>query len=307
MPVVRASERYASGIVDVVGVRSGRLADVVAWRGHGHAEVADLAARLGGGGEAIPVALTGPTPNDDPTASSFTFPGLGDTPQRFSVAGTYPSLPRTGERALLFDLDRAIAAAEAGSGLSDNTRLRYEVWATAAAPSDLAARLAASGLQIFGEESIAAERDRLARGAPALGLGLYLIAGAAAVLLAVTAVLLTAYIGASARRYELAALRATGVRPAVLRRGLLREYAHLLGLPFAVGLAVGVAGALLMLPGIPLVTVGTATGDISYVPGVGALPVAVAATLIGFGFAVAAVLRQVRRATPDQLREGSVA
>jgi hypothetical protein len=127
------------------------------------------------------------------------------------------------------------------------------------------------------------------------------------VLLAVTAVLLTAYIGASARRYELAALRATGVRPAVLRRGLLREYAHLLGLPFAVGLAVGVAGALLMLPGIPLVTVGTATGDISYVPGVGALPVAVAATLIGFGFAVAAVLRQVRRATPDQLREGSVA
>ena len=39
-------------------------------------------------------------------------------------------------------------------------------------------------------------------------------------------------------------------------------------------------------------------------PAPGALPVAVGATLIGFGFAVAAVLRQVRRATPDRLREG---
>ena len=60
-----------------------------------------------------------------------------------------------------------------------------------------------------------------------------------------------------------------------------------------------------MLPGIPLVTVGRATGDLTYVPGLGALPVAVGATLIGFGFAVAAVLRQVRQATPDRLREGS--
>ena len=305
MSVVRVSERYAGGVVDVVGVQVAGLADVVSWRGHDRAEVERLAADLGQSGSTIPVALTGPTPNDDPAATDFTFPGLGDMPQRFTVVDSYPSLPRTGERALLFDLDRAVTAAEAGSGLSDNTRLRYEVWAGPAAPADLSPRLAASGLQILGEESIAAERDRLARGAPALGLGLYLIAGAAAVVLAVGAVLLTAYIGASTRGYELAALRATGVRPAALRLGLLREYAHLLGLPFLVGLAVGVAGAVLMLPGIPLVTVGTATGEVTYVPGPGALPVAVAATLVGFGLALVAVLRQVRRATPDRLREGS--
>jgi ABC-type antimicrobial peptide transport system permease subunit len=305
MPVVRTSERYDGGIVDVVGVAADQLADVAVWRGHDRSEVEDLARGLrSGGAGTIPVALTGPTPDDDPTAPEFTFPGLGDTPQRFSVSERYPSLPRTGERALLFDLDLAVRAAQSGAGLSDNTRLRYEVWANDAAPADLAGRLAAAGLQILGDESIAAESDRLARGAPALGLGLYLIAGAAAVLLAVGAVLLTTYIGGSTRRYELAALRVAGVRPGVLRRGLLREYAHLLGLPFLVGLAVGIAGAALMLPGIPLVTVGSAVGEFRYVPGPGALPVAVGATLLGLAFAIVAVLRQVRRATPEQLREG---
>jgi hypothetical protein len=85
---------------------------------------------------------------------------------------------------------------------------------------------------------------------------------------------------------------------------LLREYVHLLGLPVLVGLLTGVAGAALMLPGIPLVTVGTSLGEVTYQPGLGALPVAVAATLAGLVFAVLAVQRLVGGATPDRLREG---
>jgi len=254
----------------------------------------------------VPVVVAGPTPADDPDAAEFTFPALGEVPQRFAVVGREGALPRAGGHALLFDLDYAVRSAERSSALSDNSRLRYEVWATADAPADLSSRLAAAGLQILGEQSIAAERDRLARGAPALGLRLYLIAGGAAVALAVGAVLLTAYVGAQTRRYELAALYVAGVRSRVLRRALLREYMHLLGLPFLVGLAAGIAGAALMLPGIPLVTVGSATGEITYAPGLGALPVAVGATLIGLLFAVLVVLRLVRRATPERLREGGV-
>jgi hypothetical protein len=216
-------------------------------------------------------------------------------------------LPRVGTRALLFDLDYAVRAAEKGSGLSDNTRLRYEVWASATAPADLAARLAGQGLQILGEESIASVRDRLARAAPALGLDLYLLAGGAAVLLAVGTVLLTAYVGAGTRRYELAALSVAGVRRRTLRAGLLREYAHLLGLPFVVGLLAGGAGALLMLPAIPLVTVGAATGAVTYTPGRGVLPIAVAATAVGLFVAVLSVLRLVRSAQPELLREGAFA
>jgi hypothetical protein len=205
---------------------------------------------------------------------------------------------------VLFDLDYAVRAAQRSSTLSDNTRLRYEVWATAAAPADLASRLAGRGVEILGEESIVAERERLARGAPALGLALYLIAGLAALALAIGAVLLTAYVGAQGRRYELAALRVAGVRPWQLRRALLREYLHLLGLPVLVGLLTGVAGAALMLPGIPLVTVGTSLGEVTYEPGLGALPVAVAAPLAGLVLAVLVVQRLVGRATPDRLREG---
>jgi hypothetical protein len=133
-------------------------------------------------------------------------------------------------------------------------------------------------------------------------LWLYLLAGAAAILLAVGVVLLTAYVGVHGRLYELAALRVTGVRARVLRRAVFREYRLLLGPPLVVGLVAGVAGALVMLPGIPLVTVDQPTGAFTYRPGFGALPVAVAVCVLGLLVAVLMVVRMLRRATPDRLR-----
>jgi len=65
--------------------------------------------------------------------------------------------------------------------------------------------------------------------------------------------------------------------------------------------------ALLMLPAIPLVTVGTATGAVTYTPGRGVLPIAVAATAVGLFVAVLSVLRLVRSAQPELLREGAFA
>lgn len=254
--------------------------------------------------DALPVALSGPTPSDDRNAQEFTFPALAEQPQPFSVVRREPMLPRVGRSGLLFDLDYAVRLAQSTSSLSDNSRLHYEVWADGQAPADLAARLSAAGLQILREESIAAEFDQLSRGAPALGLRLYLLAGCAAAALAIGAVLLTAYVGAETRRYEFAALRVTGVRARALRRGLLREYGHLLGAPLVVGVAAGIAGAVLMLPGIPLVTVGTSLGEVTYVPGAGILPLVLLATVVGLLIAVVVGLTQVRRATPDQLREG---
>jgi putative ABC transport system permease protein len=256
--------------------------------------------------DTLPVAVAGATPADDAAATQFTFPAFGEAPQRFAVVDRESSLPRVGRRALLFDLDYAVAAAQRGAGLADNSRLSYEVWASPTAPADLSQRLAAAGLQVLGEQSIAAESDRMSRGAPALGLRLYLLAAAAALLLAVGAVLLTAYIGAGARRYELAALRVAGVRPAVLRFALLREYLLLVGVPLVVGLVAGILGAVLMLPGIPLVSVGTPVGEITYTPGPGALPGAFSVSLLGLLIALFAAVRLVRRATPDQLREGDL-
>jgi putative ABC transport system permease protein len=307
MAVVRVSEHYNTGSVEVIAVDSKRLADVAVWRGRSAAAVADLAARLRPATlpAALPVVLAGPTPADDPTAASFTFPGLGEGAQKFAVVDREDALPRVGEHAVLMDLDNAVASAQASSSLSDNTRLHYEVWANEQAPTDLARRLGAAGLQILREQSIHGYLAQLARGAPALGLRLYLLAGAAAVALVVGAVLLTAYVGAPTRRYELAALRVTGVRRSVLVRGILREYAHLLGVPLLVGFAAGLAGARLMIPGLALVKVGTAVGPVHYQLGSGALPVAGGAVVAALTLAVLAVLFTARRATPDRLREAA--
>jgi hypothetical protein len=253
--------------------------------------------------EALPAALAGPAPADDDRATDFSFPGFAQSPQAFSVAREVPLLPRAGNRGLLFDLEYAVRAAERTASLADSTQLRYEVWASAAAPADLEQRLSEAGLQVLRAQTMTGELDRLGRRAPALGLWLYLLAGAAAVLLAIGVVVLTAYIGADGRRYELAALRVAGVRRRLLRRGMLREQLALLGMPLVVGFAVGVAGAVLMLPAIPLVAVGAAQPDVRYEPGIGALPAAAAVSVVGLAFAVSVVLRTLRRATPDRLRE----
>ena len=219
MPVVRVTERYDAGTVEVLAVDAERLASVARWRDHSSSEVDGLATSLRASGE-VPVIVAGRTPADDEAASEFAFPGLGEGSQRYRVVGHVAALPRALGRALLVDLGTAVAAAQRASGLSDNSRLRYEVWAGDGAPADLGARLANAGVAVIDEDSVAAEEARLAAGAPALGLRLALLAGAVAVALAVGAVLLTAYLGARIRRYEFAALRATGVRARTLRRAV---------------------------------------------------------------------------------------
>jgi hypothetical protein len=255
--------------------------------------------------DVLPAVLAGTAPADDARASQFRFPGLAEQPLAFQVAERSPALPRAGGHGLLFDLDYAVRAAERTSSLADNDTLRYEVWASPGAPPDLATRLAGGGVQVVRAETIGGYLDQLGRKAPALGLWLYLLAGSAAILLAVGVVLLTAYVGAQGRLYEMAALRVAGVRPGVLRRAILREYRLLLGAPLLVGFLAGVLGAVLMLPGVPLVTVGSTGGALTYRPGPGVLPVAVAVSVFGFVLAVLMVLRLLRRATPDRLREGS--
>jgi putative ABC transport system permease protein len=254
--------------------------------------------------DVLPAVLAGPAPADDARAGEFRFPGLAEQPLAFQVAARSANLPRAGNHGLLFDLDYAVRAAERGSSLADNAALRYEVWAADSAPGDLATRLGAGGVQVLRTETMSGYLDQLGRRAPALGLWLYLLAGAAAIVLALGVVLLTAYVGAQGRLYEMAALRVSGVRPSVLRRAVLREYRLLLGAPLLVGFLAGAAGAVVMLPGVPLVTVGVTSPALSYRPGFGALPLAVGVSVAGLALAVLMVLRMLRRATPDRLREG---
>ncbi|WP_166383983.1 FtsX-like permease family protein [Catellatospora methionotrophica] len=262
--------------------------------------------------EELPAVLAGSAPSsDDP--EHFDLPAFAEAPQSFGVLEKAAVLPRAGERGLLFDLDLATRAASVTQGLSDASDLRYEVWAAADAPSDLAAKLAGQGVRVLRTETVPDELARLGRRAPALGLRLYLLAGIAAALLALGVLMLSTRLGAGDRRAELAALRITGVRPNVLRRSLRRERFSLIGLPMIVGLLVGLGAAALMLPGIPLVTVGTAgapnlTGDVfgALVPGLAldALPLAIGGALLVLVVAVLRGGRLVKQATPELIRGG---
>jgi hypothetical protein len=263
----------------------------------------DLAVEVRDVADSLPAVLAGPAPADDPQAASFTFPGFAERPEPFAVAATAPRLPRVGERGLLFDLEYAVASAERSVALSDSA-LTYEVWAAPEAPDDLARRLTDAGLSVQGEQSLRGTLDQLSRRAPALALWLYLLAAAAAVALAVGVVALSHRVGVQDRLYELAALRVSGVRAALLRRSLLREHVALLGWPLLVGFLTGVVAAVLMLPGIPLVEVGRLTPAPAYRPDLGVLPVAAAVTVAGLALAALRALRLPHLATADRLREG---
>jgi hypothetical protein len=225
----------------------------------------------------LPAVLAGPAPADDPEAGQFRFFGLSERPEPITVVARVDRLPRAGERGLLFDLEYAVSSAERRVALAESGGLRYEVWAGARAPADLPSRLASSGVAVLESESVTGKLSQLGRQAPALGLWLYLLAAVAAVALALGVV---AWYGTPLRRADWAALRDTGVGERTLRRALGYEYAALLGVPLLVGLVVGVAAAVLMLPGMPLVEAGQAA-ELAYRPRLGAAPVALAAAVAG--------------------------
>jgi putative ABC transport system permease protein len=255
--------------------------------------------------KSLPAVLAGSTPAEDPHASKFDFPSLGDDKESFTVVSHQARLPRVGARGLLFDLSDAVAMAERSGSLADATNLQYEVWASPHAPADLARRLSENGVTVQRTQTQAEYLDQLSRGAPTLGLWLYLFAGGLALLLAIGVVLLGAYVGAANRLYETAALKITGVRPKLLRGAILREYRSTLGVSLLVGLAAGIGGAVLMLPSISLVTAAGPTGDVPYGGSMMALPIAVVCAIAAMGLVVSLALRMLSRATPERLREGT--
>ncbi|MEV0841418.1 hypothetical protein AB0I55_17910 [Actinocatenispora sera] len=253
----------------------------------------------------LPAVLAGPAPADDPHATRFAFPALGGTPIPFTVVGHDREIPRAGRHALLTDLtglQRLVAITPDATADATPT---YEVWAGPDAPSDLPARLAAAGVPVTGTATLAGEQHRLARQAPGLALHLYLVAGVAAVLLALGAVLLSCYAGAATRRYETAALAVAGVPAAQLRRALRTEFRAVLGIPLLAGLAAGAVGAALLLPVIKLVTATDAGVHRSYALGPFWLPGAVLAVVAAMVAVTVVATRLLERIEPALLRGGA--
>ncbi len=211
-------------------------------------------------------------------------------------AVTVPQVDRGG---VMVDFGAALALMNHRSAAAT----QYQVWLSSHAPTDMPARLARQHVYVQRTIQSATYRSDLDHTGPAFADSLFLLSALAATVLAIGATAAGRVLSVRRRSYELAALEAVGVSPRTLRRATAVEQGSVFGIGLLVGLAAGLAGALLALPSTPIF-VHTATGP----PLVLGLPWApLAALTVGmivlFVVVSAATARVVERAaTPSQLR-----
>jgi putative ABC transport system permease protein len=241
----------------------------------------------------IPAALTGGR------TGLFTGVGFDGKQLPLRLADTVAAVP--GAPGFGVVVDRRYAELAAGYNLAAVTR---QVWVTARALRPTEARLKAAGVGIVSVQTSAAVTTALERQGPALASVLFLADAAAAAILAAGAAVLGLYLSARRRRYEYAALEASGLRRRVLRRAVLIELAVVLGFGSAVGIASGLAGAALVLRSVPEFMTVPAAPPLSYRPPAGPLAVLLgAAVALLIVVAVTASMTLIRGVRLDQLRE----
>ncbi len=212
-----------------------------------------------------------------------------------SAASVVPGSPQAGEL-----VDRRYAELAAGENFPDASQ---QVWLTTGAQASIEPRLKAAGLRVLSVTTTASVAAAFARQGPALASVLFLADAAAAALLAAGAAVLGLYLSARRRRYEYAALCASGVATGTLRRAVLSEMALVLGFGVIVGVGSGLLAAEVALRTVPEFLT-TPAAPLSYVPA--AAPVIVLLGVAVALLAVAAVTASVlliRGVSLDQLRE----
>jgi putative ABC transport system permease protein len=183
------------------------------------------------------------------------------------------------------------------------TEAQWQIWLGPHAPRDALARLSAAGLQV---ESVRTEHARLTqlnREGPALALLLLLVCAVVGTVLAVGGTAISINASSRRRSYEIAALRAIGVRRAALLRASVVEQMLLLSPAAVLGIPTGWLAARLAMPVIPEFADSTPI-SLRYTPGL-APTLLFAGTfvlLLALTAALAARLL-IRLAIPSRLRE----
>ncbi|HEY2279493.1 MAG TPA: FtsX-like permease family protein [Streptosporangiaceae bacterium] len=208
-----------------------------------------------------------------------------------------PSAPANGQI-----VDRTYA--ELAAGLAPAATNEEQVWLAGGDQHAIEDRLQAAGVSIAGSSTTAAAAAAFARQGPALSSVLFLADAAAATLLAAGAAILDLYLSARRRRYEYAALSASGVPFRTLRRAVRTELALLLGFGIVVGVVVGAIAALVTLRSVPEFINAPPAAVLSYVPPVLPLVVMLVAAVAVLTIAAAvASSTLIRGVSLDQLRE----
>jgi hypothetical protein len=220
----------------------------------------------------LPVVTTGnatPPPSGDARLPVF---GGADVPVR--TVGTVGTLPTAARFGYLMDLEYADRIAE-NPGTGDVP----QVWLTADAAPDIVERLRAGGLTVISDETAAGVTDRFGDEAPPAALRFQLVAALAGLLLTAGAFIVVAAVERSERAAELAALRAQGLPPGVVRRIAWGGYGGLALAAIALGLGASALAQAVTPRPIPL-----------FVDGWDVLPVAVGPQFLPLGLAALGAL-----------------
>lgn len=272
-----------------VHVPGGPFAEIV--RGDSPEPLPAYAGAAGGG--------TTPEEGDLPVAQTT---GLDGRSTRYSTTHPAAYIPRLGRDATLVDLDLALRLDEEAA-LGDR-----EVWLSRddpAAEAALRRSLAKADITVQRRDTRGGLERVYAGDGAVLALRLLLVCGASAVLVAVGALLVAAYVGRRQRAYEVAALRVVGVRRRTVRALLLRENVGTVLVALVCGAVAALVATWVVLPALPQFDDPSAFVEVRYVPDAATAWAAVGGLgllLVGVGLAVAVL--QLRSGRVDRLREG---
>jgi putative ABC transport system permease protein len=173
----------------------------------------------------------------------------------------------------------------------------------AGTPAPVLDRVRAAGVPLTDPRSLAATLHDLRTDAFSLGLRLFLVVGAATLLIAVFGVFASAVLQSRWRSYEVAALRVVGVSHRVLVRASVLEYVVLLGVAVLLGVLSAYLSLRLVLPSISLGTAGVHEPVPVYAtPWAVVAGVAVALFVLATLIALLVSRRTTRRGRPSTLR-----
>ena len=164
----------------------------------------------------------------------------------FQVVGTPAVLPSVLDVGLLADVTGLRAQLP-----SFDSEARWSIWLGPAAPADAISRLRAAGLVVEAGDTQAGRLSELARQGPALALRLLVVCAIAGSILAVGGTAIAIASTGRRRSFELASLRAVGIRRRTLLGACITEQLLLLGAALLLGVPAGYLAARWTMPSIP--------------------------------------------------------
>lgn len=277
-------------VADRLSVSAGGLTDVYSSRAGGSAGIAHsdsprplpIVAAPGG------VAIGNAPQLEDDTGATATF----------QVMASPKVLPSVLTDGLLVDLSAIRAQLP-----SFDTEASWTIWLGPKAPPDAIARLKAAGLVLEAGPTEHGRLTELGRQGPALALRLLVVCAIVGSILAVGGTAIAIASTGRRRSFELASLRAIGIRRRILLRASIIEQLLLLGAAMVLGVPAGYLAARLSMPSIPEFADRTPVA-LHYEPALtGVLLFALAFLVLLSVTAVLAGRALMRAAAPSRLRE----